>query len=284
MIKIGEIQTLKLLRKTTVGAFLNNEASETNEDVLLPKKQVPEDLEVGDKIEVFIYRDSEDRIIATTRTPKLVMGQVALLKAVDITGIGAFMDWGLEKDLFMPHKEQTTKIIKGKEYLVSLYLDKSQRLCATMDIYKLLDNNSNYNIGDKVTGILYSIKKNFGAFVAVDNKYHGLISNKEYYGNYKCGDTIEARVIKIRQDGKLDLSIRQPSYIQMDTDAQTILTELELQGGEIYLNDSSSPEEIKEIFSMSKNSFKKAIGKLFKEKKIEFTDRGIKKYGEEEIK
>lgn len=284
MIKIGEIQTLKLLRKTTVGAFLNNEASETNEDVLLPKKQVPEDLEVGDKIEVFIYRDSEDRIIATTRTPKLVMGQVALLKAVDITGIGAFMDWGLEKDLFMPHKEQTTKIIKGKEYLVSLYLDKSQRLCATMDIYKLLDNNSNYNIGDKVTGILYSIKKNFGAFVAVDNKYHGLISNKEYYGNYQCGDTIEARVIKIRQDGKLDLSIRQPSYIQMDTDAQTILTELELQGGEIYLNDSSSPEEIKEIFSMSKNSFKKAIGKLFKEKKIEFTDRGIKKYGEEEIK
>lgn len=284
MIKIGEIQTLKLLRKTTVGAFLNNEASETNEDVLLPKKQVPEDLEVGDKIEVFIYRDSEDRIIATTRTPKLVMGQVALLKAVDITGIGAFMDWGLEKDLFMPHKEQTTKIIKGKEYLVSLYLDKSQRLCATMDIYKLLDNNSKYNIGDKVTGILYSIKKNFGAFVAVDNKYHGLISNKEYYGNYKCGDTIEARVIKIRQDGKLDLSIRQPSYIQMDTDAQTILTELELQEGEIYLNDSSSPEEIKEIFSMSKNSFKKAIGKLFKEKKIEFTDRGIKKYGEEEIK
>lgn len=284
MLKIGEIQILKLLRKTTVGAFLNNEDNKTNEDVLLPKKQVPEDLEVGDMIEVFIYRDSEDRIIATTRTPKLVMGQVALLKAIDVTSIGAFMDWGLEKDLFIPHKEQTVKIIKGKDYLVSLYLDKSQRLCATMDIYKLLDNNSNYKVGDKVTGILYSIKKNFGAFVAVDNKYHGLISNKELYGNYQCGNLIEARVIKIRQDGKLDLSIRQPSYLQIDTDAQTILSELELQGGNLYLNDSSSPEEIKKIFSMSKNSFKKAIGKLLKEKKIELTAEGIKKYKEEEIK
>lgn len=284
MIKIGEIQTLNLLRKTTVGAFLNNEDNKANEDILLPKKQVPEDLEVGDMIEVFIYRDSEDRIIATTRTPKLVIGQVALLKAIDVTSIGAFMDWGLEKDLFLPHKEQTTKIIKGKDYLVSLYLDKSQRLCATMDIYKLLDNNSNYNVGDKVTGILYSIKKDFGAFVAIDNKYHGLISNKELYGNYQCGNSIEARVIKIRQDGKLDLSIRQPSYIQIDIDAQTILSELELQGGNLYLNDSSSPEEIKLIFCMSKNSFKKALGKLLKEKKIQLTAKGIKKYEEEEIK
>lgn len=277
MIKIGEIQMLEVLRKTTVGIFLNVSNNETDDDVLLPKKQVPEEIEIGDKIEVFIYRDSEDRLIATTRTPKLTINKISLLKAVDVTGIGAFMDWGLEKDLFLPHKEQTTKVIKGKEYLVSLYLDKSNRLCATMDVYKLLQNDSGYNVGDKVTGILYSVKKDFGAFVAIDNKYHGLISNKEFYGKYQCGDSIEARVIKIREDGKLDLSIRQPSYMQIDTDAQIILDELDTNNGQLYLNDNSSPEDIKNKLNMSKNSFKKALGKLFKDKKIEFTSNGVKK-------
>lgn len=276
MIKIGEIQMLEVLRSTSVGVFLNT-VDKTSEDVLLPKKQVPEGIEIGDQIEVFIYRDSEDRIIATTRMPKLTLGKIALLRAVDVNGIGAFMDWGLEKDLFLPHKEQTIKVIKEKQYLVSLYLDKSNRLCATMDIYKLLQNGSVYKVGDKVTGILYSIKKDFGAFVAVDNKYHGLISNKEFYGNYECGDEVTARVIKIREDGKLDLSIRQPAYIQIDADAQTILQKLEYNNGTLDLNDSSSPEQIKNQLNMSKNEFKKALGRLLKDKKIEFTTTGIKK-------
>jgi predicted RNA-binding protein (virulence factor B family) len=276
MIKIGEIQMLEVLRNTTVGVFLND-SDKVSEDVLLPKKQVPESVEIGDQIEVFIYRDSEDRLIATTKMPKLTLGQIALLRAVDVNGIGAFMDWGLEKDLFLPHKEQTIKVVKGKQYLVSLYLDKSKRLCATMDIYKLLQNGSVYNVGDKVTGILYSIKEDFGAFVAVDNMYHGLISNKEFYGEYECGDEVTARVIKIREDGKLDLSIRQPAYMQIDVDAQAILEKLNDNDGELYLNDSSSPEDIKRQLNMSKNSFKKALGRLFKDKKIEFTQRGIKK-------
>lgn len=276
MIKIGEIQRLKVLRQTSVGVYLNN-SNNSNEDVLLPKNQVPEQIQVDDEIEVFIYKDSEDRIIATTKTPKIVLGEIALLEVVDITKIGAFLNWGLQKDLFLPYKEQTMKLTKGKKYLVALYLDKSERLCATMDIYKLLKTDSDYKAGDKVIGTLYSIKKDFGAFVAVDNKYHGLIANKEFYGIYNYGDKIEARVIKIREDGKLDLSIRQPAYMQIDIDAQAILKEIELQNGYLHLNDSSSPEQIKQVLNMSKSAFKKAVGRLLKQNKIEFIKNGIKK-------
>lgn len=281
MIRVGEIQSLNVLRKTSVGAYLGTVSDDTG--VLLPKKQVPEGLEIGDKIDVFVYKDSEDRIIATTRTPKVQLGQIEMLEVVDITKIGAFLDWGLEKDLFLPYKEQTIKLAKGKKYLVALYLDKSQRLCATMDIYKLLRTDSDYKVGDKVSGILYSIKKDYGAFVAIDNKYHGLISNKEFYGNYKYCDKIEARVIGIREDKKLNLSIRQPSYMQIDIDAQTILDKLDKNNGELNLNDSSTPEEIKKELDMSKSSFKKALGRLLKQHKIEFTTRGIKKYKKEEM-
>ncbi len=282
MIKIGEMQTLIILRKTSIGVYLKDETDEDNTGVLLPKKQVPLDTEVGNKIDVFIYKDSEDRIIATTKVPKIKLGQIEMLEVVDTNKIGAFLDWGLEKDLFLPYKEQTMKVIKGKKYLVSLYIDKSQRLCASMKIYRFLKSDSNYKVNDKVTGILYSIKKDYGAFIAVDNKYHGLIANKEFYGNYKYGDKLQARVISITQDGKLNLSVRQPSYMQIDIDAQIILNKLE-NCDEIYLNDSSSPEEIKKQLDMSKNSFKKALGKLLKNKQIEFTQNGIKKYKKEEI-
>lgn len=281
MIRVGEMQSLNVLRKTSVGAYISSE--DDNTGVLLPKKQVPEGLEIGDKIDVFVYKDSEDRIIATTRTPKIQLGQIEMLEVVDITKIGAFLDWGLEKDLFLPYKEQTIKVTKGKQYLVALYLDKSQRLCATMDIYKLLRTDSDYKVGDKVSGILYSIKKDYGAFIAVDNKYHGLISNKEFYGSYKYGDKIEARVISIREDKKLNLSIRQPSYMQIDIDVQTILDKLDKNNGELNLNDSSTPEEIKKELNMSKSSFKKALGRLLKQHKIEFTTRGIEKYKKEEM-
>jgi len=282
MIKIGETQTLIILRETSIGVYLKDETDEDNTGVLLPKKQVPLDAEVGNKIDVFIYKDSEDRIIATTKVPKIKLGQIEMLEVVDTNKIGAFLDWGLEKDLFLPYKEQTMKVIKGKKYLVSLYIDKSQRLCASMKIYRFLKSDSDYKVNDKVTGILYSIKKDYGAFVAVDNKYHGLIANKEFYGNYKYGDKLQARVISITQDGKLNLSVRQPSYMQIDIDAQIILDKLK-NYDEIYLNDSSSPEEIKKQLGMSKNSFKKALGKLLKNRQIEFTQNGIKKYKKEEI-
>ena len=276
MVKLGEVQLLEVLRITSVGAFLNETSQENKDDILLPKKQIPQDTKIGDKLEVFVYRDSEDRMIATTKKPKLTVGEIALLRAADVTRIGAFMDWGLERDLFLPHKEQKFRIEKDKKYLVSLYIDKSKRLCATMDIYKLLQYNSPYKEGDNVTGIIYEINKDLGAFVAVDNKYHGLISNKEFYGDYDYGDTVQARVLKIRDDGKLDLSVRQPAYLQMDIDAQEIMKELDIYE-ELPLNDKSSPQEIKQMLNMSKKSFKRAVGHLLKEKKIVFTDNGIKK-------
>lgn len=278
MIKIGKVQILEILRTTSIGVYLNSSDTGSKEDdILLPKKQVPEEAKIGDKIEVFVYRDSEDRLIATTNIPKLILNQIGLLKAVDITKIGAFMDWGLEKDLFLPYKEQTVKVVKDESYLVGLYLDKSQRLCATMKIHQFLKPCSEYNVGDNVTGIIYNIKPDLGALVAVEFKYYGLIPCKELYGKYKYGDEINARIIEVKEDGKLNLSLRQPSYLQIDIDAEFIFNKLLEAGDELPYNDKTEKDEIKEVFNMSKSSFKRALGRLFKEKKIEFTQTGIKK-------
>ncbi|HHW68176.1 MAG: uncharacterized protein PWP07_1443 [Epulopiscium sp.] len=275
MIELGKIQKLTIKRMTSVGAYLNEKDGKSDDDVLLPKKQIPEDKNIGDEIDVFIYRDSKDRIVATTRTPRLTLGELAFLQVVEVSKIGAFLDWGLEKDLFLPFKEQTSPVRKGKKYLVGLYVDKSNRLCATMDISKLLNSNSPYQVNDKIQGTIYKIVEDLGALVAVDNKYHGLIPQNELYGSYKKGDKIEGRVVKVREDGKLDISIREKSYIQMDEDAKLILGKLLLKGGKLPFNDDSDPDLIKKEFNMSKRAFKRAIGKLFKEGKIKITDEGI---------
>jgi predicted RNA-binding protein (virulence factor B family) len=193
---------------TKIGAFLNTQNGREQEEILLPKNQVPQDVEIGDEVEVFVYKDSEDRIIATMKRPKITLGEFALLKVVENTKIGAFLDWGLEKDLLLPFKEQTYEVEKDRSYLVGLYIDKSKRLCATMDIYKLLSDVSPYKINERVEGTIYQIKDDLGAFVAVNNKYSGLIPKKEFYGEYKCGDSVEVRIKKVREDGKLELSLR----------------------------------------------------------------------------
>ncbi|WP_138207918.1 CvfB family protein [Haloimpatiens lingqiaonensis] len=276
MIELGKIQNLEVIRLTPIGVYLNSKEDKSEIDILLPQKQVPEETEVGDEIEVFVYRDSEDRLIATTRKPKINLGEVALLNVVQETKIGAFLDWGLEKDLFLPFNEQTTSVKVGREYLVYLYIDKSDRLCASMRIYKRLPSDSPYKEDDKVKGTIYSIKSDLGAFVAVDNKYQGLISKDEFYGDYGYGDEIEARVVKVKEDGKLDLSLREKAYKQMDKDAEFILEKLKMSDGILNLNDNSSPEEIKENLDMSKKAFKRAIGRLLKEGYIEFVEDGIK--------
>lgn len=276
MIELGKIQKLEVIRNTSIGVYLNSKDDHDGDDILLPQKQVPEDTNIGDEIEVFVYRDSEDRMIATTKKPKLIMGELGSLKVVETTRIGAFLDWGLEKDLFLPFKEQTNRVQEGKEYLVTLYIDKSDRLCATMDIYKFLSSESPYKENDKVHGRIYLVKRDIGAFVAVDNKYHGLISKNEFYGDYRCGDEVEARVTKVKEDGKLDLSLREKSYKQMKDDTQIILDRLILKGGMLPLNDKSSPGKIKDELNMSKAGFKRAVGRLLKEGKIEFIEEGIK--------
>jgi len=275
MIELGKIQNLKIIRKTPIGAYLNEVDLTVSSDILLPLSQVPQELSVGDDIAVFVYKDSKDRIIATVRKPKIILGELTALQVVEITSIGAFLDWGLEKDLFLPFREQLGKIIKGNSYLIGLYIDNSNRLCATMNIFNLLDSQSPYQIQDRVCGTIYSITKEMGAFVAVENKYQGLIPNRELFGNHVQGEVVEARIINIRPDGKLELSLRKELYNEIESDAQKIIKKLELSGGSIPLNDNSSPDIINSELGMSKGAFKRAAGRLLKEGAIQITETGI---------
>lgn len=275
MIELGRVQNLKIQRFASVGAFLNENDS-IDEDVLLPKSQVPDGAKVGDEIEVMIYRDSKDRIISTTRKSLLEVGEMGHLMVVSQTKIGAFLDWGLEKDLFLPFAETVGALEKGKSYLVGVYLDKSDRLCATMKVKDMLRTDSPYKVDDKVEGTIYSINKDIGAFVAVDDKYDGLIPMKEFIGVYEVGDKVEVRVTNIKEDGKLDLSLKDKGYVQMDKDGEVILGKLKANGGFLNLNDNSSPDKIKKELNMSKSGFKRAIGRLLKGEIIEFHEDGIK--------
>jgi predicted RNA-binding protein (virulence factor B family) len=275
MIELGKVQKLKVIRMTKIGAFLNAQYGSDEEDILLPRNQVSQDIETGDEVEVFVYKDSEDRMIATMKKPRITLGEIALLRVADISKFGAFLDWGLEKDLFLPFKEQTYEVKKDGQYLVGLYIDKTKRLCASMDIYKLLSNESPYKENERVTGTIYQINEDMGAFVAVNNKYSGLIPKKEFYGEYKYGDKVEVRIKKVREDGKLELSLRKETYDQIEDDAGMIMDRLALNGGKLSLNDNSSPEEINAELKMSKAAFKRAAGRLFKERKIRITERGI---------
>ena len=267
MLKVGETQTLIIEKQVPFGVYLAEEGGE--ERVLLPRLQVPAGAAVGDRVEVFLYRDSEDRMIATCKQPKLQLGQVGWLDVVQVSRIGAFLDWGLDKDLLLPFREQPrTRVREGQEVLVAVYLDKSGRLCATMNVYPYLRTDSPYTAGDQVTGTVYETSRNFGAFVAVDSIYSALIPKKELVRDIRIGETVSARVTAVKADGKLDLSIREKGYLQMDTDMARILARLQAEGGTLTLSDKSSPEEIREQMGMSKNEFKRAIGHLYKEGKI----------------
>lgn len=276
MFKLGEKQVLTVVKKVDFGVYLAEPEGRPEDRVLLPVKQVPEGCECGDEITVFLYKDSKDRLIATTNEPKLMMGQVALLKVAQTGRIGAFLDWGLEKDLFLPFKEQTGHVVPGDEVLVSLYIDKSERLCAKMNVYESLRTDSPYKKDDRVNGRVYELSDNFGAFVAVDNIYSALIPKKELYGDVRVGDDVSARVIKVHEDGKLELGIREKAYLQMDKDADDILRLIESYDGALPFNDKASPEVIRRETGMSKNEFKRAVGRLLKSGKIEIGDRTIR--------
>lgn len=276
MLQIGKRQLLTIVKKVEFGVYLAKEQeADPEEKVLLPRKEVPENAQPGDEIEVFLYRDSKDRMIATVRQPKLSLGEVAVLRVKENGKIGAFLDWGLEKDLLLPFREQVRKVRPGEECLVALYLDKSKRLCATMKVYHYLRTDSPYEKDQKVTGTLYEISDNFGAFVAVDNCYSALIPKKEPLGNARVGDTVEARVTEVLKDGKLSLSLREKAYIQMNEDAQKLLKLLEEQGGELPVGDESSPEKIKELTGMSKNEFKRAVGNLYKQRLVQVEENQL---------
>ncbi len=276
MICLGEKQALVIVKKVDFGVYLAVPSESAGEKVLLPVKQVPEGSEIGDELEVFIYRDSSDRLIATTREPKLMMGEVAELTVAQLGKYGAFLDWGLEKDLLLPFREQRGKVEQGHKVLVSLYIDKSDRLCATMNVYENLKTDSPYKQDDRVTGRVYEMSDNFGAFVAVDNQYSALIPQKELYGKVELGEDISARVVQVREDGRLTLSIREKAYLQMDHDAQELLSILDDCNGILPFNDKASPELIRRRTGMSKNEFKRAVGRLLKEGKIEIKENSIR--------
>ena len=278
MIQLGIRQKLNMIKQVEFGVYLAAENhKDAAEKVLLPKKQVPEGAAIGDEIEVFVYKDSKDRLIATTNEPKLELHQVAELRVAEVGKIGAFLDWGLEKDLLLPFKEQTKKVSTNDMCLVALYIDKSSRLCATMNVYKYLSVDSPYKKDDQVQGRVYEISEEFGAFVAVDDKYSGLISVKELYGNVRIGDQIQARVTKVKEDGKLDLSIREKAYLQISKDAERVLEVIDSFDGVLPFTDKAIPEVIKREMQMSKNEFKRAVGHLLKAGRIQINEKSITK-------
>ncbi|NLN97772.1 MAG: RNA-binding protein [Eubacteriaceae bacterium] len=276
MIKLGKIQELEIDRITPHGAYLKPVGSaDGSEAVLLPQKECHRLEKVGSVLEVFIYKDSEDRLIATKRKARITLGEIAVLRVVEMTKIGAFLDWGLEKDLFLPFSEQAGRVYKGKKYPVYLYLDKSNRLCATMKLYEHLESQSPYQVGDKVEGVVYQINKKIGTFVAVDHRYHGLILQQDD-PRAQIGETIEAEVSQIRYDGKLTLSYKRQAYKQINPDAKKIYEMLVDHGGALPYGDQSDPKEIRKVFDMSKASYKRAIGRLYRDQKIEITPEGIR--------
>lgn len=275
--QIGKKQKLYLLRRTDFGVYLGESMEAPKEEtVLLPKKQVPSDVQEGDQIEVFLYKDSSDRMIATTNEPAITLGEVGSLKVKEITKIGAFLDWNLEKDLLLPFKEQTRDVKVNDEVLVRLYVDKTGRLCASMKIYDYLEVFGPYVKGDHVTGIVYEIKE-LGALIAVDKKYHGLIPKREIKRPLKFGQSVDVRVVKVREDGKLDLSLSEEKQIQMDIDSAMIMKRLEEYGGKLPFTDKADPKVIEKEFGVSKNAFKRAVGRLLKAGKIKITEQSIEK-------
>ncbi len=274
MLRIGEIQTLSVIELVPFGAYLAEEP-DAKEKVLLPKKELPEVTQIKDTFEVFLYKDSKDRIIATRRTPALTIGKFAVLRVKDVTKIGAFLDWGLEKDLLLPFREQTAKVFPGQDCLAALYEDRSGRLCATMKVYPYLYRNSPYRPDDEVKGRVYEQSDKFGAYVAVDDRYSALIPKREGANSLQVGDLIRARVSAVKEDGKLDLSLRQKAYLQMDDDADLIMKKIEAYNGVLPYDDHASPEIILRDFGLSKNAFKRAVGRLLKQGRIEIKDGKI---------
>ena len=277
MIQLGKFQDLYIVKRKDFGVYVNDKKDTADGSILLPAKQVPKGARIGDLISCFVYKDSEDRPIATVHVPKITLGAVRPLRVKDVSSIGAFLDWGLEKDLFLPFKEQIGHIRPGKEYLVSLYIDKSSRLCATMKIGKLLSTDHSYHAGDWVLGTIYNIHPNHGAFVAVEDQFLGRIPKQEIHERLSVGDHLRMRITSISSDGKLNLSLHEKAYLQMDRDAKLVMDTIESYDGVLPFNDKAKPAVIERELGLSKNAFKRAVGRLLKEKKITVTPNNILK-------
>jgi len=272
MISIGNFNTLKIARRTNVGLFL----TDGNEDVLLPKKYLPENFDIGDDLEVFVYLDHEERPVATTLVPYIFLNEFALLKVNYINDFGAFMDWGLEKDLFVPFREQARPMVAGNYYMIYMTLDeKTNRLVGSSKLNQFLDNsNLTVEVGEEVDLIVSHITE-AGINVIINEKHKGLMYANETFEDFRTGDRIIGYIKNIRPDGKIDVSRNKLGFEKVSDTAQKILTELEFNDGFLGLNDKSHPDEIKTVLEMSKKTFKQTIGVLYKEKKIAIKEDGI---------
>lgn len=273
MLKIGLYNNLELYRAVDFGVYL----TDGEEEVLLPRKYVPQDAKTGDRLDVFIYLDSEERPIATTLRPKAIVGDTALLKVIDVNRVGAFLDWGLEKDLMVPFKQQRQPMVNGESYVVRVIFDRvSERLIAS-------DRLSAYakpGHGDLKSGqeveLMLCYETEIGYAVLIDDQYCGMLYKNEIFKPVKIGDKITGYVLKLRPDGKNDVTLRKPGFRGVSVEKPAILEKLRASGGFLPFNSTSSPEEIKENFNLSKKVFKRAIGNLYKERLIVITEDGIK--------
>ncbi|WP_396211205.1 S1 RNA-binding domain-containing protein [Flavobacterium sp.] len=276
MLEIGKYNTLTILRDTKVGLFLGN-TTDDKDDILLPNKYVPKVFEIGEEIIVFVYLDHEERPVATTLQPYILVNEFALLRVNYINQVGAFMDWGMEKDILVPFKEQARPMEKGKRYLVYLYVDeKTNRLVASSKTNQFLSNeNITVEKGEEVDLIVSHITE-LGINVIINEKHKGLLYKDEVYDeSIRTGDRAVGYIKNIRPDGKIDVSLQKQGYENVEPNAEKIVDELRASRGFLRLNDNSHPEDIKTVLKMSKKTFKKAIGSLYKDKLIEIKDDGI---------
>ena len=274
MLKLGKMNCLEVYRMVEFGAYLADE----DEEVLLPRKFVPEGTVIGNKIDVFLYLDSEDRPVATTQIPKAMVGDTAFLEVKDTTDIGAFMDWGLDKDLFVPFREQKNRMLKGKSYAVRLVFDKvSGRIFASSRVHVFAKkmHEDNFKVGEQVD-ILVCSEEEIGLNVLINNKYMGMLYKNEIHSPVKLGDKLTAYILKLRDDKKIDVSLRKPGFFGIIKEKPLILQKLEEAGGFLAFNSKSSPKEIEANFHISKRVFKQAVSNLYKERRITITDDGIK--------
>ena len=275
--ELGKVNRLTLVKLVDFGAYLA-EGTEDQERVLLPAKQVPQGIGQGDSLDVFLYKDSSDRLIATMARPLAMVDQFALMKVKELTKIGAFLDWGLEKDLLLPYRQMLGRVEAGDQILARVYVDKSQRLAASMkEIYPMLRSDSPYQAGDEVRARVYEFSRDFGTFVAVDDIYSAMIPRHEDARQLRIGDQISCRVTGVKRDGKLDVSIRGKSYETIGEDAEAILRLLESYAGVLPFTEKASSEVIRRETGLSKNAFKRAVGHLYKEGRVSIEDGKIRR-------
>ncbi len=274
MLNIGKINTLKITRRVDFGVYLDGHEYG---EILLPGKYVPTDSIIGSEIEVIVYLDSEDRLIATTESPLAMVGEFCMLKTIMVTPVGAFLDWGLAKDLLVPFREQKQKMVRGKRYLVFIYIDEAtDRIVASSKLDKFLSPPpSKLRSGDEIEALIAE-KTDLGYKVIINNSYPGMLYKNELFREIKVGQRIPAYIKKIREDEKIDVSLHPPGFKKVNDITDVILTVLKSNGGFMPVNDKTAPDEIYSLFGVSKKTFKKALGVLYKEKRIFITNEGIK--------